>query len=101
MIKHIVCWKLYDEASGRSKKENAEIIRQRLLDLKTKIPVIRKIEAGINAPAASSDNYDVVLITEFDSIDDLYFYRDHPDHQAFVRFIQPLRSHKVAVDFEF
>lgn len=101
MIKHVVCWKLYEEASGRSKMKNAELIRQRLLDLKNKIPKIRKIEAGINAPDASSDNYDVVLITEFESVEDLHFYRDHPDHRAFVEFIHPLRSHKVAVDFEF
>ena len=37
MIKHIVMWKLKDEAEGNSKDENAKIIKNSLEDLKGKI----------------------------------------------------------------
>lgn len=37
MIKHIVMWKLKDEAEGNSKAENAQIIKNSLEDLKEKL----------------------------------------------------------------
>ena len=100
MIKHIVCWNLYENAAGKTKRENALEIKERLLDLKNKIPQIQSIEVGINSDKASPDNYDVVLITEFKNFEDLETYQKHPDHQSFVDFVTPLRSNKVAVDYE-
>lgn len=61
MVRHIVLFKLADEAEGRSKAENALIIKERLEELKNTIPVIRKIEVKINLSEASADNHDVIL----------------------------------------
>ena len=100
MVKHIVCWKLYENAAGKTKKQNALKIKAKLLDLKNKIPQIQSIEVGINSDKAEPDNYDVVLISEFKNFEDLDIYQKHADHQAFVSFVTPLRSDKVAVDYE-
>ena len=48
MIKHIVMWKLKDEAEGNSKDENAKIIKNSLEDLKGKINEIVDIEVVID-----------------------------------------------------
>ena len=37
MIKHIVMWKLKEEAEGHSKEENAKLIKNMLEGLKDKI----------------------------------------------------------------
>ncbi len=99
MIKHIVMWKLYDQAEGFSKAENARRIQHRLEEMGERIKVIRSLEAGVNLTAAP-DAFDVVLYAEFDSREDLALYQDHPEHVAFKAFIHPLRSEKRVVDYE-
>jgi len=100
MIKHVVCWNLYENAKGKTRQQNALEIKEKLLDLKNKIPHIQTIEVGVNSDKANPDNYDVVLITEFNNFEDLETYQKHPAHQDFVDFVTPLRSDKVAVDYE-
>jgi len=100
MVKHIVCWNLYEKAKGKTQQQNAMEIKEKLLGLKNKIPQIQTIEVGINSDKANPDNYNVVLITEFKNFEDLEFYQKHPAHQEFVEFVTPLRSDKVAVDYE-
>ncbi len=80
MLKHIVFFKLADEAEGRTKNENARMMKEQLENLIHCIPVLRKIEVGINSPEAPEDNYDIVLCTEFDNFEDLNIYQKHPEH---------------------
>ena len=100
MVTHVVCWKLYDEAEGRSKRTNISLIKAELLALEDLIPEVQSVEVGVNAPQADSKNYDIVLIAEFDDFEALKNYSAHPEHKRFVEFISKLRSHRVAVDFE-
>ncbi|KRU28380.1 stress responsive A/B barrel domain-containing protein [Clostridium sporogenes] len=48
MIKHIVMWKLKEFAEGKSKLENANIIKINLEDLKHRIDEVKLIEVGVN-----------------------------------------------------
>ena len=48
MIKHIVLWSFRPQAEGRSKQENIELAREKLLGLKDSIPEVRSLEIGIN-----------------------------------------------------
>ena len=48
MIKHIVMWKLKESAEGRTKQENAWMIKQELEQLKGTIREIVSLEVGIN-----------------------------------------------------
>ena len=52
MIKHIVFFRLQDEAEGHTKLENAQIIKEGLLSLREKIDVLVSEEVGINIPNA-------------------------------------------------
>jgi len=100
MVRHIVCWKLKEEAEGRSRQENARLICKRLLDMQKDIPEILEIEAGIDL-GNSKGNWDVVLNSVFSSQQTLDIYQNHPVHLEFKEFIIKLRETRVAVDYPF
>ena len=99
MIKHVVMWKLKDFAEGADKKENAQKIKSKLEGLKDKIEEIKFIEIGININD-SADSYDVVLYSEFDSIEDLKIYQSHPEHVMVGDFISKVRLERKVVDYK-
>jgi quinol monooxygenase YgiN len=99
MIKHIVMWRLKDSADGASKEENAEKLKNYLEALKDKIREIRHIEVGINISGSDTAS-DVVLYSEFDSMEDLEAYLKHPEHQKIVSFVNEIRSERRVVDYE-
>ena len=99
MIKHIIMWKLHDFAEGKSKAENAKIMRERLFLLPEKIARMKNLEVGINI-CQSPDAYDIVACSEFDTIDDLQFYQKHAAHQDFITSISGIREKKKVVDYE-
>ncbi|MDU1904532.1 MAG: Dabb family protein [Dysgonomonas sp.] len=99
MIKHIVCWKLKDEAHGNDKSVNAKHIKEKLEALRGKIEGLVNIEVGINIPEYPT-NYDVVLYSELESKEALEHYQNHPLHQALLPFIREAVSNRVAVDYE-
>ena len=99
MIKHIVFWKLKDEANGFSKIENAKAIKQKLESLQNQIEGLIKIEVGIDF-LHSPESADVVLFSEFESKEALDFYQQHPLHKAIMPFIAEARSERRVVDYE-
>ncbi len=100
MIKHIVLFKLADNAEGKNKQENATIIKKQLEDLKNVIPEIKNIKVDINHENADQDNYDIILDTEFDSFDDLAIYANHPDHLKVGEYVKKVRISRAAIDYE-
>lgn len=99
MVKHIVMWKLKNEALGNSKQENARLIQEKLESLNGKIDGMRKIEVGIDFSLTES-SFDVVLYSEFNSREDLDNYQNNPLHKALIPFILDCRSDRKIVDFE-
>lgn len=100
MIKHIVMWKLKDEALGNTKLENAKIIKERLTRLVGIIPEIKSMEIGININTADSVASDAVLIMEVEDLDALERYKTHPEHVKVSEFVKEVRLSRTAVDFE-
>ena len=100
MIKHIVFFGLAESAEGKSKAENAEIIKTELENLKNLIPEIKSIEVGINCPNAPKTNYDIALYSEFENFDTLNVYQEHPDHKKIAAYIGKVRISRAAVDYE-
>ncbi|MDR1743890.1 MAG: Dabb family protein [Dysgonamonadaceae bacterium] len=101
MVKHIVLFKLADEAEGNTKLRNAEIIKERLENLRNSIPQIRKICVRINSQDSPEGNYDLMLDSEFDNMDDAKSYSVHPNHLKVVEFITKVRTSRAAIDYEF
>ena len=96
MIKHVVMWKLKDE----NKIKNAALLKKKLLALKDQIKEIKEIEVGINSQEVSSENYNVVLVSEFLSMEELNKYTVHPAHQDLVKYVRTIRDIRTAVDYE-
>lgn len=99
MLKHIVMWQFKDEAEGRTKAENCAYAKALLEALPAKIPFIRKLEVGLNA-YTSTMSADMVLVTEFDSKDDLDLYAVHPDHVKVSEYIGKVRVSRMVCDYE-
>jgi hypothetical protein len=98
MIKHIVMWKLKDEAHGNNKATNAGLVKEKLEALSGKIDGLLKIEVGIDF--LGGGNFDVVLYSELSSKEALDIYQNHPLHQAVLPFIREAVMDRKAVDYE-
>lgn len=93
-------WKLKDFAEGKTRDENARILKSRLEALVGVIPEIRSLEAGINMNPADAA-YDVVVFSEFDNLESLKIYQQHPAHQALItECLNAIRISKAFVDYE-
>ena len=98
MIKHIVMWRLKDEAAGATKEENALKLKHSLESLTDKIPSLKAAEVGLNfnpSPAA----FDVVLYSEFEDQEGLNAYQNHPEHVKIVDFVGEIRVDRAVVDY--
>ena len=100
MIRHIVMWKLLDESEGKSKVENAQIVKNSLESLMGKIDGLLSIEVGINHPETPESNYDVVLNCTFPDVDALNAYQSHPLHVEAATYIKKVVCARVCVDYE-
>jgi hypothetical protein len=101
MVKHVVFFRLADMAEGKTKLENAQIIKQGLLSLLDKVPVLRSEKVGINIPNATKTDYDICLECEFDTWADVDTYQNHPEHLKVAAYIANCRTARAAVDYEF
>ena len=99
MIKHIVMWRLKDTAEGAIKAENAVKMKERLEGLIGVIPEIKALEVGFNV-LESPAGFDVVLYSEFASLEDLSAYQVHPEHEKCKDFIGKIVSDRAVVDYE-
>lgn len=111
MVKHIVMWRLHDEALGRTKRENLLEMKRVLEGLEGGVETVRSLEVGIHFDAlrqpdvagdasGSPQIYDIVLYTEFDDREGLNTYQDHPEHIKARDFIRQVRTLRAVVDFE-
>ena len=74
-------------------------MKERLEALLLAIPEIGYLEVGVNLNE-SDRAMDLVLITEFETPDDLATYIQHPDHQEAAQFIHSVTADRRVVDFE-
>ncbi len=99
MIKHIVMWKLKEEAEGNNKKVNTSIIKNKLNALVPVIQEILSLEIGENFNPTEAA-YDVVLITTHNDRNGLAGYLNHPAHREAASFIGKVVAERKVVDFE-
>jgi len=95
MIKHVVLWKFKDE----NKAENMAHAKEILLALPAIIPEIKKMEVYADT-LHSEASFDLMLETEFLSMEDLGTYTVHPEHQKVSKFIRSVIESRVVLDAE-
>lgn len=92
MIRHIVMWKF---------RPGTEAEQERFLEgLRGLQGVIPQLKASQVARSVGADNYDAVLVSEFDSLEDLETYKQDPRHVAVSALCKSIRTDRVAVDYE-
>ena len=89
----IVMWKFRE---GTEEKANEFLTKLAALD--GVIPQLKKCEVAKNI---GKDNYDAVLVSEFETMDDLNAYKVDPRHVAVSDICKSIRADRVAVDYEF
>lgn len=98
MVKHIVLFKLKDEAPEAEKLEAMNSFKKAIEALPAKIAVIRKIEVGLNMNPG--ETWSIALYSEFDSLDDVKFYATHLDHVAAGKLLAAVKESRACVDYE-
>ena len=93
MIRHIVMWKFRPGTEAEQKQ-----FLDGLRSLQGVIPQLLKSEVAVNV---GEGNYDAVLVSEFESLEALDTYKNHPRHKAVSALCKSIRTDRVAVDYEF
>jgi len=99
MVKHTVLFKLKEFSSEEDKSSKINQIKLGLLNLKTIIKELQTIEVGINENP--KEQYDIVLTTIHNSMEDLDAYAVHPSHQAVAKIIREVLESRACVDYSF
>ncbi len=99
MINHVVLFKLKDFSVDEKVKILAEL-KSLLVGLKDKIKEVKFIEVGLNYETNAKSS-DIVLLSHFESMEDLDVYRTHPEHLKVVARFGEVTESRAAVDYEF
>jgi hypothetical protein len=94
MLQHFVFLK-YREGTDRT---HVQTFRERMLALRAAIPVIQRLEIGIDE-LHDARSWDLVLIMSFESVPALRTYQSHPAHLAVMAFNAPFVASVASVDF--
>ena len=97
MVKHIVMWKFKYFAEGKSREENIEYIKSQLESLPDIIKEIKFIEVGVNINSDTS--YDAVLYSEFETLENLEIYQNHPAHKKISEYVGKVRDGRIVGDY--
>ncbi|HLR77233.1 MAG TPA: Dabb family protein [Balneolaceae bacterium] len=101
MIRHVVMWKLKEEAEGASRQKNANKLKLILEGLKTNIEEIKNVQVGININSDESDEgWDVVLISDFKTELDYTMYTRNEHHKKAMKFINAVIEERRFVDYK-
>jgi hypothetical protein len=94
MVKHIVMWKFKSDISDEQKLE----MKRKLESLMGVVPSLVHIEAGLDLSNKEA-SMDMALYTEFQTMEDLAAYANHPEHLKVVEFVKPLVCERAVVDY--
>jgi hypothetical protein len=99
MIRHVVMFGI--RGNGElSPTQEAKRLGDMLMTLPEKIPFLKRMEVGVNSELAPEENAQLVLIADFDSIEDCAMYSIHPAHMAVAEEIGKVKTSRSCVDYE-
>lgn len=95
MIRHVAVFRFKPEFTEAQRQEWIDLVRA----LPNHIEQIRSMSVGkdvLHGPVS----YDVAIVADFDSLEDLDVYSSHPMHQPVLDMSGPVKNHLAVVDFE-
>ena len=99
MIRHAIMWKFTDEYNGMNKDEIMSAIEEKFEHLKRVIPEIKAMSVERDV-IGSERSFDMIYLTEFESLETLEIYRVHPEHVKVAKFIAEVRVQQAVTDSE-
>jgi hypothetical protein len=99
MFVHIVLWKLKDSANGKSREENARLMKERYEEIANMLDGLVRMHVGLNA-IPGADAADIALYMEFESRAAFEAYYQHPAHTALASFVKEVREDRRVIDYE-
>ncbi len=94
MVRHIVFFKLPNNS-----KDKIQELKNMLLSMKGEVEVLKNIEVGVNF-SQSPRAFDLALIADFETKEDLKKYSTHPKHLPIIDFIRKSGIETKVVDYE-
>ena len=91
--------RLKDSVSAEAKSENARKLKEAIEGLMGKIPELKSMEVGLNLSTKPSA-YDLVLTSEFESVEALDMYRIHPEHKKVLELLYEVMEQTAVVDYK-
>jgi len=95
MVKHIVFFKLPDNSEA-----NKQAVKDRIMSMQGKLAFVKHLEMGINF-SPEERAFDIALISDFETKEDLQTYATHPIHLEVIHFIKSLDAVSKVVDYEY
>lgn len=99
MIRHVVMFGIRGDGE-LTPLQKAEELGEKLKALSEQIPFLKRMEVGVNSEKAPVENAQLVLIADFDSIEDCAMYTIHPAHVAVAEEIGKVKTSRCCVDYE-
>ena len=97
MIRHTIMWRFCDELDGMNKEEIMNVIEKKFAHLKDVIPEIRSMSVERDV-LRSVRSFDMIYLTEFESLEALESYQVHPEHIKVAEFIAKVRVAQAVTD---
>ena len=99
MIMHIVMWQLKDHAEGADKAHSLQKMKALLESCKALVQGIVRLDVAVAQPGLEA-TCDIIMISEFESLEALDAYQSHPHHVAMKPFIGAIRQTRHCMDFQ-
>ncbi len=94
MIKHVVCFKLFN-----SEPSHLAEVKAKLMSMKENVPIIRDIEVGTDF-LHSARSYDVILTVTLDDERALEEYQNDEYHRTNVKaYMHHVMENSISVDY--
>jgi len=97
-VRHVVMWRLREDAGGVGRKEYAAFLAGELEALGGLIPGILSIEAGVD-DGCPGEGFDLVLVSDFPDWDALEAYQCHPEHERVRALAAGAAASRAVVDY--
>ncbi|WP_343209309.1 Dabb family protein [Anaerolentibacter hominis] len=97
MIRHMVFWTLTEEARGEKREAAMTAMKESAERMGRLIPGVYKLEIGENLAGGP---HDFVFYGEYESMEKLREFQDHPLHQAHKEMAKDWVTNRACVDYE-
>lgn len=100
MIRHIIMFKFTDVLNDSDRLSKAEKMKSSFGSMKSLISVVKSYDVKINMKKTDF-SYDVVILSEYDSWEDLDTYINHTEHQKAIAMCKDIKKEKAVIDYEY